>query len=48
MASDLTVAKALASAAVTGAIANVEINLQDLPDEAFVKETRAKVAAVSS
>jgi glutamate formiminotransferase len=48
MASDLTVAKALAHAAVTGAIANVEINLQDLPDEAFVKETRAKVAAVSS
>jgi glutamate formiminotransferase / formiminotetrahydrofolate cyclodeaminase len=43
-ASDLTVAKALADAAVTGAIANVEINLQDLPDEAFVKQVRAQVA----
>ena len=48
MASDLTVAKALADAAITGAVANVEINLQDLPDEAFVRETRAKVTALKS
>src|SRR4051794_25331359 len=43
-ASDLAVAKALADAAVTGAIANVEINLQDLADDAFVKQVRAQVA----
>jgi glutamate formiminotransferase/formiminotetrahydrofolate cyclodeaminase len=46
MASDLTVARALAEAAITGAVANVEINLQDLPDEVFVKEMRAKVAEI--
>jgi formiminotetrahydrofolate cyclodeaminase len=46
MASDLTVASALAEAAITGAVANVEINLQDLPDEAFVKEMRARVAEI--
>jgi formiminotetrahydrofolate cyclodeaminase len=45
MASDLTVSKALADAAITGAVANVEINLQDLPDPAFVKEMKNKVAA---
>jgi formiminotetrahydrofolate cyclodeaminase len=43
-ASDLTVAKALANAAITGAIANVEINLQDLADATFVDEMRRKVA----
>jgi glutamate formiminotransferase / formiminotetrahydrofolate cyclodeaminase len=43
-ASDLTVAKALAAAAINGAIANVEINLQDLADEAFVKQVRQQVA----
>ena len=43
-ASDLTVSKALAEAAITGAIANVEINLQDLADEAFVKQVRQQVA----
>ena len=48
MASDLTVAKALAEAAITGAVANVEINLQDLPDESFVQQMRAKVAALGS
>jgi glutamate formiminotransferase/formiminotetrahydrofolate cyclodeaminase len=46
MASDLTVAKALASAAITGAVANVEINLQDMADEAFVKEMRTRVAEI--
>jgi glutamate formiminotransferase/formiminotetrahydrofolate cyclodeaminase len=48
MASDLTVSKALADAAITGAVANVEINLQDLPDTAFVKQMRTKVAALGS
>ncbi len=48
MASDLTVAKALADAAITGAVANVEINLQDLPDSAFVQQLRTKVAALGS
>jgi glutamate formiminotransferase/formiminotetrahydrofolate cyclodeaminase len=48
MASDLTVSKALASAAITGALANVEINLQDLGDEAFVKQVRAQVASWKS
>ncbi len=47
MASDLTVARALAEAAITGAVANVEINLQDLPDEAFVREMKNRVTAVS-
>jgi glutamate formiminotransferase len=46
MASDLTVASVLADAAIAGAVANVEINLQDLADVAFVKETRARVAEI--
>jgi formiminotetrahydrofolate cyclodeaminase len=46
MASDLKVASALADAAIAGAVANVEINLQDLADVAFVKETRARVAEI--
>jgi formiminotetrahydrofolate cyclodeaminase len=46
MASDLTVAIALARAAVTGALANVEINLEDLVDPAFVAATRERVAAL--
>ncbi len=40
MKSDLTTAIALAKAALEGALANVEINLDSLKDEAFVTETR--------
>jgi len=46
MASDLTVAAALAQAALTGALANVEINLGDLNDAAFVGEVRSRTAAL--
>jgi glutamate formiminotransferase len=43
MASDLTVASALASAALVGALANVEINLASLKDERFATEIRSRV-----
>jgi formiminotetrahydrofolate cyclodeaminase len=43
MKSDLTTAIALAKAALEGALANVEINLDSLKDEAFVNETRKRV-----
>ncbi len=46
MASDITVGLALAAAAIEGALANVEINLGDLKDEAFIAEVRKRVAAV--
>jgi glutamate formiminotransferase/formiminotetrahydrofolate cyclodeaminase len=46
MASDLSVGLALAQAALQGALANVEINLEDLRDEAFVREVRRKAAAL--
>ena len=48
MASDVTVGLALAGAAIEGALANVEINLGDLKDEAFVADVRQRVAAVKS
>jgi formiminotetrahydrofolate cyclodeaminase len=47
MESDLTVATALARAAVEGAVANVDINLDALEKDTeavFIAETRAKVA----
>jgi len=47
MASDLTTGIALAEAAITGALANVEINLQSLKDEAFVGEVRKKVTGLA-
>ena len=53
MKSDLTTAIALAKAALEGALANVEINLDSLKndspkDEAFVTETRKRVALLKS
>jgi formiminotetrahydrofolate cyclodeaminase len=47
MKSDLTTATALARAAIQGALANVEINLESLQDAAFVAETRKKAAALA-
>src|SRR6202162_3361879 len=43
MKSDLTTATALARAAIQGALANVEINLESLKDTAFAAETRKRV-----
>ena len=45
MASDLTVSRALARAAIEGALANVEINLESLQDPAFLSEVRGRAAA---
>jgi glutamate formiminotransferase/formiminotetrahydrofolate cyclodeaminase len=42
MKSDLTTARALAQAAVEGALANVEINLESLKDSRFASEARKK------
>jgi glutamate formiminotransferase len=46
MKSDLTTAQALAKAAITGALANVEINLASLKDPTFAIEARRRVEAV--
>jgi formiminotetrahydrofolate cyclodeaminase len=46
MKSDLTTAAALARAAITAALANVEINLVSLKDEAFAAEARKRAEAV--
>jgi len=46
MASDLATGIALANAAIEGALANVEINLSDLKDQAFVADVGKRVAAV--
>jgi glutamate formiminotransferase/formiminotetrahydrofolate cyclodeaminase len=51
MASDLTTSVALAGAAITGALANVEINLSSIEsptaeDAAFVTDTQARAAKV--
>ncbi len=46
MKSDLTTASALARAAIEGALANVEINLESLKDAAFTESVRKRVAAV--
>jgi glutamate formiminotransferase len=44
MKSDLTTASALAGAAITGALANVEINLASLKDERFAADVRQRTA----
>jgi glutamate formiminotransferase / formiminotetrahydrofolate cyclodeaminase len=46
MDSDLTVGVALAGAAVTGALANVEINLGELKDDGFIADVRRRVKAI--
>ncbi len=46
MKSDLTTAIALAKAALEGALANVEINLDSLKDEVFASETRKRAAVM--
>ena len=43
MKSDLTTALALAKAAITGALANVEINLSSLKDQVFIAEVRKRI-----
>jgi glutamate formiminotransferase/formiminotetrahydrofolate cyclodeaminase len=48
MASDLTVAAAMARTAIEGALANVEINLEGFEDTAFVAEIREKVAKIKA
>jgi len=47
MKSDLTTAVALAGAAVTGALANVEINLASMKDEAFAAEIRRRTGLLA-
>ena len=46
MKSDLTTAQALARAAITGALANVEINLASLKDQVFAANVQKRVEAV--
>jgi formiminotetrahydrofolate cyclodeaminase len=53
MKSDLTTAEALAGAALTGALANVEINLGSIKaespeDKAFVSQTQQRAAALKA
>lgn len=45
MKSDLTTSVALARAAIEGALANVEINLESIKDAAFVTQTRERATA---
>jgi len=47
MKSDLTTAIALARAAITGALANVEINLDSLKDQAFAASVRQRTKVLS-
>jgi glutamate formiminotransferase len=48
MKSDLTTAQALARAAMAGALANVEINLGSLKDQAFAAEVRKRAGIVGA
>jgi len=47
MKSDLTTSLALARAAIEGALANVEINLESMKDEGFVADVKRKVTALA-
>jgi formiminotetrahydrofolate cyclodeaminase len=44
MESDLTTAASMARAAIEGAMANVNINLQSMPDEAFKREIEGRLS----
>jgi formiminotetrahydrofolate cyclodeaminase len=46
MKSDLTTAIALAKAALESALANVEINLESLNDDAFVAATKKRATTL--
>ncbi|HTT24255.1 MAG TPA: glutamate formimidoyltransferase [Candidatus Sulfotelmatobacter sp.] len=46
MKSDLTTASALATAAIKGALANVEINLASIKDQAFTEQVRQRIAKI--
>ncbi|MFZ0759359.1 MAG: cyclodeaminase/cyclohydrolase family protein, partial [Candidatus Sulfotelmatobacter sp.] len=48
MKSDLSTAQALARAAITGALANVEINLAGLKDQRFAAEVRKRMGMVAN
>lgn len=48
MKSDLVTAAALANAAVTGALANVDINLASIKDQSFTEKVRQRTAALTS
>ncbi|HXJ86470.1 MAG TPA: glutamate formimidoyltransferase [Candidatus Binatia bacterium] len=46
MKSDLTTASALATAAIKGALANVEINLASIKDQTFAEQVRQRIAKI--
>src|SRR5580765_7932572 len=46
MKSDLTTASALAGAALSGALANVEINLSSLKDQPFADQVRSRIGKI--
>jgi formiminotetrahydrofolate cyclodeaminase len=48
MKSDLTTASALAAAAITGALANVEINLASIKDQIFANQVRQRTSKIRS
>jgi len=48
MKSDLATASALATAAITGALANVEINLASIKDQAFADQVRRRTSKIRS
>jgi glutamate formiminotransferase / formiminotetrahydrofolate cyclodeaminase len=48
MKSDLTTAAALATAAITGALANVEINLASIKDQAFANQVHQRTSKIRS